>query len=168
MRLSRIVFASILLAAVATAQNVPAAKPSVHLRSSALKKQLTPVASGNPQTSEKTAVRRRRDPFISMIRKPNPAGHAAVAAPICTTGKKCLAVNHIVLKGIAQGPDGMLALVENPERKSYLLRENDRVLNGEVVRITRDSVVFRQRTVSKPGRVVQHEVVMKLKLGRQA
>jgi hypothetical protein len=77
-------------------------------------------------------------------------------------------VNHIVLKGIAQGPDGMLALVENPERKSYLLRENDRVLNGEVVRITRDSVVFRQRTVSKPGRVVQHEVVMKLKLGRQA
>lgn len=167
MRLSRIIFASILLAAVATALNAPAAEPPVRLRPAALKKQTRPVASGKAQKADKTVVHRRRDPFISMIRKPNPAGHA-MAAPSCTAGRKCLAVNHIVLKGIAQGPDGRLALVEDPQRKSYLLREKDPLLNGEVVRITRDTVVFRERTVSKPGRVAQHEVVMKLKLGRQA
>jgi Tfp pilus assembly protein PilP len=99
----------------------------------------------------------KRDPFISPIREQGATG------PSCTTGKKCLAINSIVLRGIVKSQAGMIAVVESSVRRiSYFLRENDPVFNGYVVKITGDTVVFRENVMDRLGKQSTRDVVMKV------
>lgn len=99
----------------------------------------------------------RRDPFTSPIRELGATG------PACTTGKKCLAINSIVLRGIVKSQAGMIAVVESSARRiSYFLRENDPVFNGYVVKITGDTVVFRENVMDRMGKQSTRDVVMKV------
>jgi len=97
----------------------------------------------------------KRDPFI------NPVVRAAAGGvgPVCDTGKRCLAISDMSLKGIVAAASGMIAVVENHEHKTYFLRENDPVFNGFVVKITGDSVVFRETTMDNLGQPTTREVV---------
>ncbi len=106
--------------------------------------------------STKIVAKGKRDPFISVIRE------KSISGPPCHSGKKCLPVNDIVLKGIVKGPAGMLALVENGQRKAYFLRVNDVVFNGQVLRITSDSIVFREKVIDRAGREMLREVVKRV------
>src|SRR5215813_1490490 len=100
----------------------------------------------------------KRDPFVS------PLAAAAMRGPGAgsTTGKRCLVVDQLVLKGIVQMKTGNFALVENISRRPYVLHENDSLFNGSVVRITGDSVVFREQSNDILGRPVSKEVVKKV------
>jgi Tfp pilus assembly protein PilP len=80
----------------------------------------------------------------------------------CAVGRRCLVAGQIVLKGVIKGPDGMLAVVENQQRKSYFLRENDPVFNGQVLRITPDSIVFREKVLDNLGHERTREVVKRI------
>ena len=71
-------------------------------------------------------------------------------------------VDQIVLKGIVQMQAGNLALVENIARRPYVLHENDALYNGSVVKITGDSVIFREQSSDILGRPVSKEVVKKV------
>jgi type II secretory pathway component PulC len=69
----------------------------------------------------------------------------------------------LVLKGIAKDTDGqMLAVVVSNNRRAYFLRENDQVFNGNVQKITTDSVIFRELGTDHLGRETAHEVVKKI------
>jgi len=110
-----------------------------------------------PTTTTAKAAPAKRDPFISPIREQGAAG------PACTTGKKCLAINSIVLRGIVKSQAGMIAVVESSLRRiSYFLRENDPVFNGYVVKITGDTVVFRENVMDRLGKQSTRDVVMKV------
>ena len=99
----------------------------------------------------------KRDPFVNPIREQGASG------PACTTGKKCLAINTIVLRGIVKSQAGMIAVVESSVRRiSYFLRENDPVFNGYVVKITGDTVVFRENVMDRLGKQNTRDVVMKV------
>lgn len=99
----------------------------------------------------------RRDPFMSIIR------NAGNDGPPCTaSGKKCLYPERVVLRGIVISNDDAIAVVENSEKKTYMLRAGDLLLNGEVARITEDSLVMRQRVSDRLGRVSTREVVKRL------
>ncbi|MGZ4817072.1 MAG: hypothetical protein ACXVZJ_00525 [Terriglobales bacterium] len=99
----------------------------------------------------------KRDPFTSPIREQGSIG------PTCSTGKKCLAINAMSLRGIVKSQAGMIAVVESSTRKiSYFLRENDPVFNGYVVRITADTVVFRENVMDRLGKQSTRDVVMKV------
>jgi len=99
----------------------------------------------------------KRDPFLSPVREQGMAG------PTCATGKKCLAINAIVLRGIVRSQVGMIAVVESSARRiSYFLRENDPVFNGYVVKITFDSIVFRENVMDRLGKQSTRDVVMKV------
>ncbi len=116
-------------------------------------------AAGVKKAAVKTPakVASKRDPFLSPIREGGPAG------PACTTGKKCLAINAIVLRGIVKSQAGMIALVESTSRRiTYFMRENDPVFNGYVVRITGDTIVFRENVIDKLGKQSTRDVVMKV------
>jgi len=56
----------------------------------------------------------------------------------------------------------MIAVVANSINKAYFLHENDPVFNGYVVRITGDSVVFKENIVDRIGRQGTREVVKKV------
>jgi hypothetical protein len=74
------------------------------------------------------------------------------AGPDCNVGKKCLAIDTILLRGIVRAPSGSIAVVESSTRKvTYFLRENDPVFNGYVVKITADTVTFRENVLDRYG-----------------
>ncbi|MGB9103344.1 MAG: hypothetical protein WCC59_01185 [Terriglobales bacterium] len=119
---------------------------------------VTAVKKAAMQTaSTAKAAPAKRDPFISPIREQGATG------PACTTGKKCLAINTIVLRGIVKSQAGMIAVVESSVRRiSYFLRENDPVFNGYVVKITGDTVVFRENVMDRVGKQSTRDIVMKV------
>jgi hypothetical protein len=98
----------------------------------------------------------RRDPFIS------PVVAQAMVASGCSVGKKCLAVDQIVLKGVVKSDSGMIAVVVNAMDKAYFLRENDPIFNGYVVKITGDSVIFRETMHDKLGKTFTRDVAKKI------
>ncbi len=101
-------------------------------------------------------LRGHRDPFVTVIRS------QAVGNSGCSTGKKCIDVDKMDLKGIVRSQAGMIALVENQQRKTYFLHENDPVARGHVVKINPDSVVFQQTVVDRLGKQSTKDVVKRL------
>jgi Tfp pilus assembly protein PilP len=98
----------------------------------------------------------QRDPFLSPVVMQSMVGSG------CSTGKKCLSIGQIVLKGVVKSDSGMIAVVVNALDKAYFLRENDPVFDGYVVRITGDSVVFKESFQDKLGRPATREVTKRI------
>ncbi len=113
-----------------------------------------PVAQNGPA---KLPSPGKRDPFLSPL-----VAAGARNPSNCTTGKRCLVVDQIVLKGVVQMKNGNLALVENAGKRPYVLHENDSLFNGSVVKITGDSLILREESNDILGRPVSKEVVKKV------
>ena len=109
-----------------------------------------------PKSEEKKwSMTGKRDPFFSpVVQQPTGSG--------CSTGKKCLEIGQINLRGVVKSDAGFIAVVTNTLNKAYFLHENDPVFNGYVVRITGDSVVFQETVQDKLGKTSTHEVVKKI------
>jgi Tfp pilus assembly protein PilP len=107
---------------------------------------------------------KKRDPFISPV----VSAQSSESGPACTTGKRCLMVGSVIIKGIVRGPNGMIAVVATPDKRGYFLRENDPVFNGYVYKITADSVIFRENATDNLGRSTQREVVKRIVAGAPA
>jgi Tfp pilus assembly protein PilP len=71
-------------------------------------------------------------------------------------------VDQINLKGVIRAESGMIAVVVNAMNKAYFLRENDPVFNGYVVRITGDSIIFKETMQDKLGKNFTREVTKKI------
>jgi hypothetical protein len=105
--------------------------------------------------TSKNSANGRRDPFISPV--VSRAGGSG-----CSTGKKCLEIGAINLRGVVHGESGFIAVVSNSLNKAYFLRENDPVFNGYVVKITGDSIVFQETVQDRLGKTFTREVVKKI------
>jgi hypothetical protein len=103
----------------------------------------------------KYAANGRRDPFISPV-----VSHANNSS--CSSGKKCLEIGTINLRGVVHGESGFIAVVSNGLNKAYFLRENDPVFNGYVMKITGDSIVFQETLQDRLGKSFTREVVKKI------
>lgn len=114
------------------------------------------TAANTKSATKEFSYTGQRDPFISPVRT------AAAGGSGCSTGKRCLAVDQINLKGVIKSDGGMIAVVTNSMDKAYFLRENDPVFNGYVVKITGDSVVFSETYEDKLGKPLTREVTKKL------
>ncbi|HEX4784938.1 MAG TPA: AMIN domain-containing protein [Candidatus Sulfotelmatobacter sp.] len=113
------------------------------------------VAAPAPKPEEKKwAMSGKRDPFFSPVVQQNGSG--------CATGKKCLEIGTINLRGVVKSDSGFIAVVTNNLNKAYFLRENDPVFNGYVVKITGDSVVFQETIQDKLGKSFTREVVKRI------
>lgn len=105
--------------------------------------------------AKKWAMTGKRDPFFSPVVQ-QPAGSG------CSTGKKCLEIRQINLRGVVKSENGFIAVVTNSLNKAYFLRENDPVFNGYVVKITGDAVVFQETVQDKLGKPLTREVVKRI------
>ena len=94
----------------------------------------------------------RRDPFVSPVVNLGAVGSG------CSSGKRCLAIDQIALKGVVRSENGMIAVVVNAMDKAYFLRENDPVFDGYVVKITGDSIVFKETFKDKLGKPLTRDV----------
>jgi len=76
----------------------------------------------------------------------------------CSSGKRCLAIDQVALKGVVRSDGGMIAVVVNAMDKAYFLRENDPVFNGYVLKITGDSIVFKETFHDRLGKPLTRDV----------
>jgi Tfp pilus assembly protein PilP len=97
----------------------------------------------------------KRDPFLSPV-------VAHVGGSGCSTGKKCLDIAQINLRGVVKSDSGMIAVVTNSLNKAYFLRENDPVFNGYVIKITGDSIVFKESYQDQLGKPMTRDVTKKI------
>jgi hypothetical protein len=137
----------------------PVAEVKAHEK--ALSGAVVPAGGENEAVEEpvvpdaKSNANGRRDPFISpVVSRASGSG--------CSTGKKCLEIGSINLRGVVRAESGFIAVVSNGLNKSYFLRENDPVFNGYVTRITGDSIVFQETQQDRVGKSFTREVVKKI------
>jgi len=113
-------------------------------------------AAKPPKPEEKKwAMNGKRDPFFSPITQQTTTSG-------CSTGKKCLEIGQINVRGVVKSESGFIAVVTNSLNKAYFLHENDPVFNGYVVKITGDSVVFQETFQDKLGKSLTREVTKKI------
>jgi len=97
----------------------------------------------------------RRDPFQSLI-GPSPKRTSGQVP-----GPPGFLIDEIKLQGIVKTKQqGLVAMVNGPDNKGYLIKVGDKVLDGEIIRITSTSVVFRQE-VNDPTRIERFREVVK-------
>lgn len=141
---------------VAEKQPAKAVAPKKDEAKSNTKAASTDSAIAEPPKEKKTITAEgRRDPFISPV-------VSRASGPSCSVGKRCLAIDQITVRGVVKAESGMIAVVVNSINKAYFLKENDPVYNGYVVKITGDSVIFKETVQDRLGKESTREVVKKI------
>ncbi len=146
---------------VAAKPPAPKAKATVAVKKPQPKQKIAVADKKKPGETKKETIKvinmtGRRDPFVSPVMSRSMFGSG------CSTGKKCLAIEQIDLKGVVKSDNGMIAVVVNAMNKAYFLHENDPVFNGYVVKITGDSIIFKENMQDKLGKPFTREVTKKI------
>ena len=101
----------------------------------------------------------RRDPFVSLIvERPPAVATATGAVEARAKGLAGVAVVDAAVKGIISSGAEWLAIIAGPNGAQYLAHANDRLHDGTVRRIDRDSVTFVARVTDVTGKTVSREV----------
>lgn len=98
-----------------------------------------------------------RDPFAALVRTGDSGGHLNLPPGIAG-----LQVATLRLQGLVRGPEGMIAVVANPQDRVYFLHDGDHIFDGIVEKIDMDKITFQQENKDAFGRPVQREVVKRL------
>lgn len=161
MRLAKTIAIGMMLAAAGSglhAQTKPAAAPKAGAAKPAAKTggskkapkaaQATAPAEGEPKVA-------RRDPFESLTSRQDAAANMAKNLP---PGKPGLQIGTLRLDGIVRSPNGMIAVVTNPQSRTYFLREGDKLYDGQVEKIAMDGVSFHEIGKDAFGKPAERQV----------
>jgi Tfp pilus assembly protein PilP len=127
-------------------QGTPPAQPAKPPAAPAAQEPAPPTASYNREG--------RRDPFISLVGRAGDPTAAGVRPP----GLPGILIQEVSLKGIVRQSNGFVAMVQGPDKKTYMARPGQRLLDGTVKSITQDTVVFSQDVNDPLSLVKQREV----------
>ena len=96
----------------------------------------------------------RRDPFESLVNRQKEQSAGKNLPP----GKAGLQVSTLRLDGIVRSSAGMIAVVSNPQSRTYFLREGDQLYDGRVDKIAMDGVSFHELGKDAFGKPVERQV----------
>lgn len=141
-------FAAVPLAAQPPVERPPAAAPAAQ--------------SGSVDPGYTYRPGGRRDPFVSLVGRGSDP-QTTSRAP----GLAGMLINEVSLKGIVfmKARAGYVAMLQGPDKKTYVVRSGDRLLDGSVKSITADTVVFSQDVNDPLSLVKQREVRKTLRSG---
>jgi len=154
MRLGKV--SGILAATALVAMLMPGAIAQTHSKKKAPAEtpaQAPPEGAGTkplPATS-------RRDPFEPLVGISKEGG-----GPNLPPGKAGLVIGTTRVDGTIKSPEGMLAVVSNPQERVYFVREGDKLYDGSVEKIGLDGVVFRENSKDAFGKPVEREVTKRI------
>jgi hypothetical protein len=120
-------------------------------------KSAAPAGAAAPEEGE--AKLSRRDPFESLVGRQKAQAEALKNLP---PGKAGLQVSTLRLDGIVRAPNGMIAVVTNPQARTYFLREGDKLYDGDVEKISMDGVSFHEEGKDAFGKPVERQVNKKI------
>jgi Tfp pilus assembly protein PilP len=144
-----LVVALVLVASAARAQDTPVTAPPQ-----------PPAAGVGPAATYAYNPEGRRDPFVSLLRRAADAKTRQGKAPVGVAG---FLVSELSLKGIMLSRGDHVALVTGPDNKTYMVRANDRLLDGSVRAVTADSLVCLQDVNDPLSLTKQREVRLTLR-----
>jgi Tfp pilus assembly protein PilP len=140
----------------APAAKKPAAKPATDKVAKAHKPAKPVETAVNPDAPKEGEEKgARRDPFESLVARQQAQKNANAALP---PGKAGLQVSTLRLDGIVKAPNGMIAVVTNPQARTYFLREGDQLYDGRVEKIAMDGVSFHEIGKDAFGKPVERQV----------
>lgn len=113
----------------------------------------TAINPDEPKEGEEKVA--RRDPFESLIMRQQAAGRGNPNLPPGIAG---LQVSTLRLDGVVKAPNGMIAVVSNPQSRTYFLREGDQLYDGRVEKIAMDGVAFHEIGKDAFGKPVERQV----------
>jgi Tfp pilus assembly protein PilP len=125
----------------------PSKKPATPVRTVAEKKPAAGTEAAKPAV--------RRDPFESLVARQEAAAKGGQNLP---PGKAGLQVATLRVDGIVKANSGMIAVVTNPQARTYFLREGDRLYDGAVEKISMDGVTFHEEGKDAFGKPVERQV----------
>ena len=143
----------------------PASKPAATTSTKpAAKNRAKSPAPGARTVSEKKPVESeqkiaRRDPFESLVGRKQAQDALAKNLP---PGKAGLQVSTLRLDGVVKSTNGMIAVVANPQQRTYFLREGDQLYDGKVEKISMEGVTFHEEGKDAFGRPVERQVNKRL------
>jgi hypothetical protein len=143
----------------AKADSKPAAAAAKTVPAKPAPAQKAPPAGDVSRTTKPTLPAGRRDPFITLVGKQTGGNGPVVNLP---PGKGGLQVSTLILQGIVSGPNGMIAVVANPQKSVYFLHVGDELFDGRVDKIEIGSVLFHEVGKDAFGKPVEREVTRKL------
>jgi type IV pilus assembly protein PilP len=151
----------VLAAAAASAQGKPAAQalPPAPPAAAPQSPAAAPAFVYNPEG--------RRDPFVSLVRRVAESRDRQGKQP-SAGGVSGFLVSELSLKGVMVSRGERVALVSGPDAKTYLVKVNDRLLDGTVRAITADSLVCLQDVNDPLSLTKQREVRMTLRAVTEA
>jgi Tfp pilus assembly protein PilP len=100
----------------------------------------------------------RRDPFVTLL--------GAGSGPTSRKGEgpSGIAVAEISVRGVLQSRNGLIAMVQGPDNKTYVVHQGDKLLDGSIKTITPQGLIIEQ-DVNDPLSVVKQREVRRLLRG---
>lgn len=127
-----------------------AGQPSVQAEQPAPAGRTVPAGAGYAYDPEG-----RRDPFTSLLQRgADPKANGANRPP----GPPGVLIGEATVTGILKDPSGYIAMIEAPDKKTYIVRTGQKLMDGSVKTITADSVVFSQDVTDPLSLVKQREI----------
>ena len=124
------------------------------------KPQGTPAPAVQPQPPQAESYSYnpdgRRDPFVTLL--------GTGAEPRATRrgeGVVSLTVNEISVSGVMQSKGGLIAMVQGPDKKTYIVHQGDHLADGTIKTITTQGLIIIQE-VNDPLSLVKQREVRKL------
>lgn len=130
----------------ATGAGQPAAKPA------------PPPSASQPSDAYTYQPEGRRDPFLTLI------GSGTSETPSSARrgeGPAGMGVSEISVRGIMQSKGSYIAMIQGPDKKTYIVRPGDKLLDGTIKTITSQEIVVIQE-VNDPLSLVKTREVHKL------
>ena len=113
-------------------------------------------AGAAPVAPKLEPVIAKRDPFEPLVNEKQ-VGHGPLPP-----GKAGLIISTIRVDGAVRSPNGMIAVVTNPDQRVYFIREGDRLYDGDVQKIGLDGVTFKENSKDAFGRPVERLVTKRI------
>jgi hypothetical protein len=107
----------------------------------------------------------RRDPFLNpLLKKKAAAGDQEIDRGLPPPGIAGTYIAEAVLKGISiRETGGRLAIVRGAGNRAYFLREGDRLFDGYLKAIHRDSITLVRERKMRSGKIITQEVIKRLR-----
>ena len=117
-----------------------------------------PAAQTQPPPAESYSYNPdgRRDPFVNLL--------GTGAEPRATRrgeGVVSLTVSEISVSGVMQSKGGLIAMVQGPDKKTYIVHQGDHLADGTIKTITPQGLIIIQE-VNDPLSLVKQREVRKL------
>ena len=101
----------------------------------------------------------RRDPFLNLIGVGTDPGLTSKRGE----GPAGMRVAEISVKGIVQSRSALLAMVQGPDKKTYLVHQGDKFLDGTIKTITPQGLIIVQEVNDPLSLVKQREIRKQLR-----